>query len=522
MLKSLKKIFFPERDFYPDNFTDELHYQSGRIILPASLICVFVWLNYINVDTKLYPDEPLIIYCRYGLTIVSAILLVLQFIPFFKRKSMWLISFLGLYLECATGFLTGLSKADPVYMGGYLFVLVIPVVAPVRKSILWGIISLSLALFFSVGFYKGMEFTTIRDQYKLNDLMATSLFVFLFVYVLDRMRYKNWQTSRQIDSQKIDLQKERDKIASIVAEAKRLSNYVVEASEVFGGFSRNIHTTVSEQSASFQSSNEKSRQLIESIEKLKTETKKQLDMNTQSTTLTQSLREELNQTADSGKTASQDATKIKSLSDECDKKLQNARGVIEKLKDESSRIAEISNTINDIADKTNLLSLNASIESARAGEHGKGFAVVADEISKLADISISSAKEIGEIIRMSVNRISEASFQIQETSQALRDIITFLEDNRQFLLVLEKFIKSQDDDVQTLISHFENFLNFTDTIAETTDKAITDINESQDMLRQIEVFYINLSDMSNTLLQLTDKLSSNIESLQKTLLQTES
>lgn len=89
----------------------------------------------------------------------------------------------------------------------------------------------------------------------------------------------------------------------------------------------------------------------------------------------------------------------------------------------SRQIGEITEVINSIAFQTNILALNAAVEAARAGEQGRGFAVVASEVRNLAQRSATAAKEIGDLITMSMANVDQGASFVNRAGDAMGNIV---------------------------------------------------------------------------------------------------
>jgi len=182
----------------PTTFRDELNRQCKIIAAPTFVILIFSWLPYIKLDINLYPKIPLLVYLRLGLSIVGLVCLVLFFISFFRKRSYYLLLIGVAYLEVATGLILGLVAADPAYMGGFSFLMLVLPIMPFLKRHSLGIIAVTFTIFFIVGKLSGMEYRLWSQVYGGYNLLAATLASLCAIFILDNIRRRNYENHHSL------------------------------------------------------------------------------------------------------------------------------------------------------------------------------------------------------------------------------------------------------------------------------------------------------------------------------------
>jgi methyl-accepting chemotaxis protein len=196
----------------------------------------------------------------------------------------------------------------------------------------------------------------------------------------------------------------------------------------------------------------------------------------------------------STESASAQAQQSANIVSEGREKMEQMVEVVNGIARNSEKINKITDVIEKIANKTNLLSLNAAIEAARAGEHGKGFAVVADEVGKLAASSADSTKEITQLIQQAVSEANRAVFAVREVSGDMERIVQSSTQTDGMLQRISAAVEEQTRTMQEInnsVSNLEKIAHSNSSASEELAASMIELSGVADSTRrEIEKFKI--------------------------------
>ncbi|PKM45538.1 MAG: hypothetical protein CVV03_06245 [Firmicutes bacterium HGW-Firmicutes-8] len=193
---------------------------------------------------------------------------------------------------------------------------------------------------------------------------------------------------------------------------------------------------------------------------------------------------------------------------------------IHELGEQSQKIGEIIQVIDDIAEQTNLLALNAAIEAARAGEHGKGFAVVADEVRKLAERSGKATKEIAQLITDIQRGTKVAVESMQVGTKEVEEGVNLAKEAGQSLNEIVEGVKTAGDNVHKIMGLINEILSSSQEVTKAVNNvaAITEENsaateEMSASAEQVNASMQNIASITEESAASTEEVSASTEEL---------
>ena len=174
-----------------------------------------------------------------------------------------------------------------------------------------------------------------------------------------------------------------------------------------------------------------------------------------------------------------------------------------KLSEQTKSIEEIINTVTDIADQSNILSVNASIEAAKAGEQGKGFAVVAQEVKSLADQSKEATNQVRAILGDIQKATTAAVMATERGTKTVEEAIELAEQAGNAIERLERQVNESSDAASQITASNQQQLSGIDQLSQAMESINDATLQNLEGVKQLEDAIKGLEDLAQTMKDIT-------------------
>ncbi|MBL0937700.1 MAG: PAS domain S-box protein [Gemmatimonadaceae bacterium] len=253
-----------------------------------------------------------------------------------------------------------------------------------------------------------------------------------------------------------------------------------------------LTATLTEVSAVAKSMKESVAQLAEGTTDLSDRTSSQVSALEETAAAMEEMTASVRRNAEHAQAADVVGQRTRAAAQESGRLMSDAMAAMTAISESGKRINAITRVIDDLAFQTNLLSLNAAVEAARAGDHGRGFAVVAEEVRGLALRSATASKEISALIEETMSRVNEGGRLVGDTAGALNTIVTAVEEVTGFIERISAAAQEQSagiEQVNASVATMETTNQQNAALAEELSAASQSLDEQSGILRtQVEAF----------------------------------